>query len=571
MRNVTRVKTLMVVLLAGCTQVMAQTDATSTQDPCRKENLLKSDNLANDQLVIFKGVSGTNYSWINWSKTCTSAPDPVGVFVVKVVEGGSGKQVKLQRLSDNKYLKRESNNTISYVDQEDQATVLTTSDVTLPDENTDYLFPTGVSKSEQYTVRFTSEGQHLNIQSVKTNPKFANGVGGYSAQLVYDAKKYIKEALTYNTEKLIGTGAGQYTATEAITAAVNAAKTALANISDQEVTNEEVKTAVEKNKALIDALQTQSVTINTPPTGFYRFRSMMNGKYIANTKTGDKMQLTDSKDNSTVFYYSAESKHLTGSNLINLKADGNDETGLGDTYDFRKQDRMVGVYLIDPSSSNNLYAHKDSRLDRSNDATAPNTAWVLEPVTENTPKLTKSMEKQYATLAAPVALTIPANVKAYTVTATDAKATLAEVTTTIPAGTAVLLEKTGEGTSFNFEFAASATATEGNNNLTGVYVNTDIPAETTAYILGEKDGQYGFYKLNASERNLAANKAYLTLPAAQANLQSIIIGGGTTGIDEIVTGEAAKEVYFDLQGRRVQNPTKGIYVTKSGKKVVFNK
>ena len=61
MRNVTRVKTLMVVLLAGCTQVMAQTDATSTQDPCRKENLLKSNNLANDQLVIFKGVSGTNY------------------------------------------------------------------------------------------------------------------------------------------------------------------------------------------------------------------------------------------------------------------------------------------------------------------------------------------------------------------------------------------------------------------------------------------------------------------------------------------------------------------------------
>ena len=570
MRNVTRVKTLMVVLLAGCTQVMAQTDATSTQDPCRKENLLKSNNLANDQLVIFKGVSGTNYSWVNWSKTCTSAPDPVGVFVVKVVEGGGNKQVKLQRLSDNKYLKK-NGTSIEYTDQESEAVTLTATNVTLPEEDTDYLFPFGVNRTDNYTVRFASDGNFLNIQNVNTNPKFANGTGGYSAQLVYDAKKYIKEALTYNTTNLVGEGAGQYTATEAITAAVDAAKTALTNISDDNVTNDEIKEAVTKNKALIDALQAQNVTINTPPTGFYRFRSMMNGKYIANTKTGDKMQLTDSKDNNTVFYYSAESKHLTGSNLINLKADGNDETGLGDTYDFRKQDRMVGVYLIDPSSSNNLHALNEGRLDRSNDATAPNTAWVLEPVTENTPKLTKSMEKQYATLAAPVALTIPANVKAYTVTATDAKATLAEVTTTIPAGTAVLLEKTGEGTSFNFEFAASATATEGNNNLTGVYVNTDIPAETTAYILGEKDGQYGFYKLNASDRNLSANKAYLTLPAAQANLQSIIIGGGTTGIDEIVTGEAAKEVYFDLQGRRVQNPTKGIYVTKSGKKVVFNK
>ena len=29
------------------------------------------------------------------------------------------------------------------------------------------------------------------------------------------------------------------------------------------------------------------------------------------------------------------------------------------------------------------------------------------------------------------------------------------------------------------------------------------------------------------------------------------------------------EEYYDLQGRRVKNPTKGIYITKSGKKVLF--
>lgn len=49
-----------------------------------------------------------------------------------------------------------------------------------------------------------------------------------------------------------------------------------------------------------------------------------------------------------------------------------------------------------------------------------------------------------------------------------------------------------------------------------------------------------------------------------------MIGGTTTGINSIETGEAENEVYFDLQGRRVNNPKKGLYITSKGKKVIFN-
>lgn len=49
-----------------------------------------------------------------------------------------------------------------------------------------------------------------------------------------------------------------------------------------------------------------------------------------------------------------------------------------------------------------------------------------------------------------------------------------------------------------------------------------------------------------------------------------MIGGTTTGINSIETGEAENEVYFDLQGRRVNSPKKGLYITSQGKKVIFN-
>lgn len=56
-----------------------------------------------------------------------------------------------------------------------------------------------------------------------------------------------------------------------------------------------------------------------------------------------------------------------------------------------------------------------------------------------------------------------------------------------------------------------------------------------------------------------------------SGVRSITIGGPTTGIEDTVTEGVTAEEYYDLQGRRVLNPVKGIYVTKSGKKVIFNK
>ena len=101
----------------------------------------------------------------------------------------------------------------------------------------------------------------------------------------------------------------------------------------------------------------------------------------------------------------------------------------------------------------------------------------------------------------------------------------------------------------------------------------------TIPILGNKDGVTGFYKVADNDLTLGANKAYLpgmNIPASAEGAGRFIIsfqedGDSTTGIEsDIVTDNISEELY-DLQGRRVLNPTEGVYVTKSGKKVLISR
>ena len=88
----------------------------------------------------------------------------------------------------------------------------------------------------------------------------------------------------------------------------------------------------------------------------------------------------------------------------------------------------------------------------------------------------------------------------------------------------------------------------------------------------DKATEVGFYLLESGEtadRTIGANKAYLTKVAAGIKAFTFDFCGAT-GIENTEAVTEAEE-YYDLQGRRVMNPAKGIYVTKSGKKVLFTK
>lgn len=132
----------------------------------------------------------------------------------------------------------------------------------------------------------------------------------------------------------------------------------------------------------------------------------------------------------------------------------------------------------------------------------------------------------------------------------------------IPATKAVILKSSSATITLT---PASTTATLDGNALQGTA--TELMNPGNAYVLNKKNGVVGFYKLS-STGTIGANKAYLTYSGASLT-RSFFGFDETTGI-EMPTAEVidADAVVYDLQGRRVAQPTKGLYIV-NGKKVII--
>jgi hypothetical protein len=73
-------------------------------------------------------------------------------------------------------------------------------------------------------------------------------------------------------------------------------------------------------------------------------------------------------------------------------------------------------------------------------------------------------------------------------------------------------------------------------------------------------------KLNAG--NVPAGKAYLLATSIQAPELGIDFGGVTAITNTNRTNDTNNGAFFDLQGRKVAQPTKGLYIV-NGKKVIM--
>ena len=153
---------------------------------------------------------------------------------------------------------------------------------------------------------------------------------------------------------------------------------------------------------------------------------------------------------------------------------------------------------------------------------------------------------------------------------TEGTLTLSPVTT-VKAGEGLLLK--GEAGDYNVPYTTSNAAYT--NYLVGVPTTTSVSptnGDYTNFVLA--DGTYGvnFYALSKTG-NISAGKAYLRLPTAEINQVSqsrgfSFIDGGTTSIQAVRPSNYKDGVFYDLQGRRVNNPSKGLYIM-NGKKVII--
>lgn len=117
------------------------------------------------------------------------------------------------------------------------------------------------------------------------------------------------------------------------------------------------------------------------------------------------------------------------------------------------------------------------------------------------------------------------------------------------------------------------------NGLEGTDVETAITDDVAYYFYGlslnasSDPASVGFYWMNATGAAFTngAHKAYLKLAKSESAGSQAVNGfpfnGSTTGIEQIEAGADAKNVIYDLSGRRVNKAAKGIYIV-NGKKVL---
>lgn len=143
---------------------------------------------------------------------------------------------------------------------------------------------------------------------------------------------------------------------------------------------------------------------------------------------------------------------------------------------------------------------------------------------------------------------------------TASEATLTKVTTGIPAGEGFLIKGTGTA---NISVPVAATApTATGSKLVGVTAATSIEAGN--YIL-KSDGS-SFIPCTAG--TLPANKAYLKdVPASAKEFLMIVEDAVVTGINEVQAENSVNGPIYNLNGARVSNPQKGVYIM-NGRKVI---
>ena len=180
----------------------------------------------------------------------------------------------------------------------------------------------------------------------------------------------------------------------------------------------------------------------------------------------------------------------------------------------------------------------------------------------------------YSTLCLPFNVKLPEGtaVKAYYASAAAGDVlNLTEITDgIIPAGQGVILQNTGDAEAAINLTITTDEATLNGNRLVGVTAKREGYAVKSNYVLAEGNNGIGFYKANFTA--IAANKAYLpstNITNAQGVMMAFSFGDEVTGIDNVNVAAPAAKKYYDLQGRRVLYPAKGIFVTEDGQKVLF--
>lgn len=307
---------------------------------------------------------------------------------------------------------------------------------------------------------------------------------------------------------------------------------------------------------------------------YYRLKGCASGTYAVATNAGTQMTmaaLSDDNKATTIFYLNGNKLLSYNNGYYVYQTCEIGALGQSCTWTISPNTSKLGTMTLQAGGTTGRvdtwmydnFATK-GKVDRNGGLAGDNTNWYIEAVD----KLPVSISAaRYATIYAPVALTIPAGVEAYAAEFTDGKVMLNRIEGTIPANTGVVLEG-NEGT---HDFAITTTDATVNSALSGNKATANVADDATAYILSKGTQGVGFYKLNSTERTIQGGRAFYTVPASTEETAAIafIFGGEVTGINNAISNDAQSNApIYDLTGRKVAKAVKGGLYIQNGRKFI---
>ena len=213
---------------------------------------------------------------------------------------------------------------------------------------------------------------------------------------------------------------------------------------------------------------------------------------------------------------------------------------------------------------------------------------AYEPFAAKAASYSRTINTTWATLCLPFEVSLDdQNFRAFKLLSADegtGTVELKEIETSIAAGTPVIIKMTNGATELNLSEADKAIAKKvqtsesanGNYQLQGLYTQKefDKDADNNCYIVkGNKLMNPAKLLANTKVTKVVSKpfRAYMvdkSSSAAGAKMFSIGFDDSTTAIDSLNTIANDKAEYFDLQGKRLNEPQKGINIVKRNGKTM---
>lgn len=181
--------------------------------------------------------------------------------------------------------------------------------------------------------------------------------------------------------------------------------------------------------------------------------------------------------------------------------------------------------------------------------------------------------KNYASVYLTYPYTLPEGVEAYygrAVKEDNSQITLTKIEgNVVPKQTAVVLMSESVSGEQTLIPAVCTTTTTLENKLSGTLEDETLSSDKTVYGFTGKYDEIGFYKWTGEK--LPKGKAFLAFDNSSNAAQAFVLNfdnGAVTAISQVNgTDKAASNACYDLSGRRVSKPTKGVYIV-NGKKML---